>query len=204
MLRAEEDGFALEHLDGEEEGSGGVDAGRCKDDGDEIPMVSANHKFLAEQTYIEDGDERQFGSELHTRQHRRDRRDDDDEDERHDIALRFFVALGECEMVIRTDEKRTASGTAMMKTERAAPKPMWSVASASPAWMGLVFRLLAIAKEMPIEMTESAAVVSAVVRTNRNLPRTRCEREIGLERIVSMVPRSFSPAVRSMAGCMPP
>src|SRR6266436_6603940 len=52
MLGAEEDGFALEHLDGEEEGSGGVDAGRCKDD--------------------------------------------DDVNERHDVALRFFVALGEC------------------------------------------------------------------------------------------------------------
>src|SRR5437879_11931024 len=103
-------------------------------------------------------------------------------------------------MVIRTDEKRTASGTAMMKTERAAPKPMWSVASASPAWMGVVFRLLAIAKEMPIEVAESAGVVSAIVRTNSNLPRTRCELEIGVERIVYMVQRYFSPAVRSMAG----
>ena len=28
--------------------------------------------------------------------------------------------------------------------------------------------------------------------------------EMGLERMVSMVPRSFSPAVRSMAGYMPP
>src|SRR6266850_2468482 len=84
-------------------------------------------------------------------------------------------------MVIRTDEKRTASGTAMMKTESAAPNPMYKTAPCSPAWTGVVRRALAMAKEMPIEMTESAAVVSAVVRTNRNLPRTKCVREIALE-----------------------
>jgi hypothetical protein len=33
-LRTEEDGFALEHFDGDEEGGGGVDAGGREDDGD--------------------------------------------------------------------------------------------------------------------------------------------------------------------------
>jgi len=33
-LGAEEDGFALEHFDGDEEGGGGVDAGGGEDDGD--------------------------------------------------------------------------------------------------------------------------------------------------------------------------
>ena len=45
---AEEDGFALEHLDGEEQGYGGIHAGGNKDDGDEIPVVSAGDKFFAE------------------------------------------------------------------------------------------------------------------------------------------------------------
>ncbi len=49
-------------------------------------------------------------------------------------------------------------------------------------------------------MSESTAVATEAVRTIRNFPRTRCVREIGLQRIVSIVPRSFSPAVRSMAG----
>jgi hypothetical protein len=40
-LGAEEDGFALEHFDGEEEGGGGVDAGGGEDDGDVVPVVGA-------------------------------------------------------------------------------------------------------------------------------------------------------------------
>jgi hypothetical protein len=40
-LRAEEDGFALEHFDGEEEGDGGVDTVGCKNDDNQIPMIGA-------------------------------------------------------------------------------------------------------------------------------------------------------------------
>lgn len=46
-LGPEEDGFALEHFDGEEEGDGGVDAGGRKDDGYVIPVVGADDQFLA-------------------------------------------------------------------------------------------------------------------------------------------------------------
>src|SRR5256884_7126473 len=37
-------------------------------------------------------------------------------------------------------------------------------------------------KETPIDRTESAAVASEAVRTRKNLPSTRCIREMGLER----------------------
>jgi hypothetical protein len=40
-LGTEEDGFALEHFDGEEESGGGVDAGGTKDHSDYVPMISA-------------------------------------------------------------------------------------------------------------------------------------------------------------------
>jgi hypothetical protein len=55
-----------------------------------------------------------------------------------------------------------------------------------------------------MEVTERMAVAREAEKTSRNLPRTRSKREMGLERMVSMVPRSFSPAVRSMAGYMAP
>src|SRR6267154_4284472 len=45
---AKEHGFALEHLDGQEEGYGGIQAGGNKNDGDEIPVVSAGDEFFAE------------------------------------------------------------------------------------------------------------------------------------------------------------
>src|SRR5712664_510607 len=93
-LGAEEDGFALEHFDGEEEGGRGVDAGRAEDDGDEVPVVSTGDEILAEQTDIENGNERKFGSEFNARQHGGDRRDDHDEHERCDVALGFFMAFG--------------------------------------------------------------------------------------------------------------
>ena len=52
-----------------------------------------------------------------------------------------------------------------------------------------------------MDVTERiAAVPRAAVKIKKNLPSTRWVREMGLERMVSMVPRSFSPAVRSMAG----
>jgi hypothetical protein len=40
-LRAEEDGFALEHFYGDEESGGGVDAGGSEDDGDVVPVIGA-------------------------------------------------------------------------------------------------------------------------------------------------------------------
>ncbi len=39
--RAEEDVFALKHLDGEIEGDGGVDTSRAKDDGNVVPVISS-------------------------------------------------------------------------------------------------------------------------------------------------------------------
>ena len=55
-----------------------------------------------------------------------------------------------------------------------------------------------------MEITESVAVASDAVSTTRNFPKTRCVRSMGLERMVSMVPRSFSPAVKSIAGYIAP
>ncbi len=57
---------------------------------------------------------------------------------------------------------------------------------------------------MAKEVTESSVVMSETVTTSRNLPATRSCRLMGVTRIVSMVPRSFSPAVTSMAGVTAP
>ncbi len=54
------------------------------------------------------------------------------------------------------------------------------------------------------ETSSSMVVTSAAVNTSKNFPKTRWVREIGLLRMVSMVPRSFSPAVKSMAGDIAP
>jgi hypothetical protein len=54
---AEEDGFALEHLDGDEKGGGGVDARGGEDDGDVVPMIGAGDELFAEQADVEYGDE---------------------------------------------------------------------------------------------------------------------------------------------------
>ena len=54
------------------------------------------------------------------------------------------------------------------------------------------------------EPSESRAVASDAVNTVKNFPMASAPRETGLARMVSMVPRSFSPAVRSMAGYMAP
>ncbi len=51
-LGAEEDGFALEHFDGEEKRDGGVEAGGGEDHPDVIPVVSAGDEFLAEKADI--------------------------------------------------------------------------------------------------------------------------------------------------------
>ena len=94
VLGAEEDGFALEHFDGQEERDGGVNASRREDDGDKVPMISAGDELLAEKTDVEDGDEGELRSELDAGQHRSDGRNDDDESHGGDVGLRFFVGLG--------------------------------------------------------------------------------------------------------------
>src|ERR1700685_2146664 len=53
-LGAEKDGFALEHLYGDEEGHCGVDATGDKDDGDGVPVICAGDEFFAEQAYVHD------------------------------------------------------------------------------------------------------------------------------------------------------
>src|SRR5271157_5636864 len=58
--------------------------------------------------------------------------------------------------------------------------------------------------EIDIELTERMAVAREAVTTIKNLPRTRSVLDTGLQRIVSIVPRSFSPAVRSIAGYIAP
>src|SRR5260370_36638892 len=92
-LGAEEDGFALEHFDGEEKRDGGVEAGRAEDDGDQGPVGSTGDEILAEQTDIENGNERQFGREFNAGENGGDRRDDHEEHERGELALGFFLGL---------------------------------------------------------------------------------------------------------------
>ncbi len=47
-------------------------------------------------------------------------------------------------------------------------------------------------------------VISEAVRTVKNFPVAMSRRETGVTKIVSKVPLSFSPAVKSMAGYMAP
>jgi hypothetical protein len=56
----------------------------------------------------------------------------------------------------------------------------------------------------PIEIRASTIAPSEPVSTMRNLPSTISTREAGLHSSVSIVPRSFSPAVRSIAGYIAP
>ena len=56
----------------------------------------------------------------------------------------------------------------------------------------------------PIESSRQAIAASDPVSTIRNLPSTRSTRATGLQSSVSIVPRSFSPAVRSIAGYIAP
>ena len=55
-----------------------------------------------------------------------------------------------------------------------------------------------------IEASESAIVAREPVSTIRNLPSTMLSRFTGLHSSASIVPRSFSPAVRSIAGYIAP
>ena len=54
------------------------------------------------------------------------------------------------------------------------------------------------------DVSETSAVTMEAVNTIRNFPTTSSSRRTGLARIVSIVPRSFSPAVKSMAGASAP
>ena len=68
----------------------------------------------------------------------------------------------------------------------------------SPIWANprLAVRLmLAVDKSM---------VISEAVKTVRNFPVEMSRRETGVTSMVSKVPRSFSPAVKSMAGYVAP
>src|SRR2546430_2635889 len=102
-------------------------------------------------------------------------------------------------MVIRVAEKNTARGRAMIKTDSTVLRPRWSKkAGASPRWLPeFSVKRCRAEKETPMDRTESAAVAREAVRTRKNLPSTRCIREMGLERMVSIVPRSFSPAEKN-------
>src|SRR5260370_11453945 len=94
-LGAEEDGFALEHFDGEEKRDGGVEAGGGEDHPDVIPVVGAGDEFLAEKADVENRDKRKFGGEFHAGKHGGNGGKDDDKGHRREIALSFFVGFGE-------------------------------------------------------------------------------------------------------------
>ena len=87
---------------------------------------------------------------------------------------------------------------------------MTPAAAALPpaAWADLAALALSIEPPTttlrPIETRESTMVVTEAVITMKNFPSTMFTRRTGLHRSVSMVPRSFSPAVRSIAGYIAP
>src|ERR1700751_1751779 len=106
-------------------------------------------------------------------------------------------------MVIKTAENRTARGRAMKNTATTEVRPRLRLRLCSPEDF-IRWEWPRMAKDKPMDETERTAETSEAEKTSRNLPRTKSSREMGLERIVSMVPRSFSAAVRSMAGYMAP
>ena len=61
-----------------------------------------------------------------------------------------------------------------------------------------------ITPETVIDTSMKNIAESEPVRTIRNLPNTMSTRATGLQSSVSIVPRSFSPAVRSIAGYIAP
>src|SRR5260370_22077992 len=94
-LGAEEDGFALEHFDGEEKRDGGVDAGGGEDHPDVIPVVGAGDEFLAEKADVEDRDERKVGGEFHAGKHGRNGGKESTRGHRRAVTLRRFVVVGQ-------------------------------------------------------------------------------------------------------------
>src|SRR5690349_3781154 len=78
-------------------------------------------------------------------------------------------------------------------------KPNLNAASAPPP-----AERPAQAIDAPIEVSDRAVVTMDTVMTIKNFPSTRSVSETGLDRIVSSVPRSFSPAVVSITGYIAP
>jgi len=109
-------------------------------------------------------------------------------------------------MVMSPAEKSTESGTVMIITDAIARgfSASWGAGSPSSASCFKAPDFWSTVVDTLTENNSRTAVMRDAVTTSRNLPRTRWVRETGLERIVSMVPRSFSPAVKSIAGCMAP
>src|ERR1700676_1600915 len=107
-------------------------------------------------------------------------------------------------MVISTAEKRNAKGKAIKHTATMESNPKFRERVWPPVEEFIKLVWPRIANDPPMEMTERMAVAKEAENTSRNFPQTRSSREIGLERMVSIVPRSFSPAVRSMAGYIAP
>src|SRR5215472_2044117 len=94
-LGAEEDGFALEHLYGDEQRKGGIDAAGRQDEQNVVPMKSAGNNLLANQAGAENGNQSELGIQIETGQERSNRRDNHDEGHRREVTLCFFVAFGE-------------------------------------------------------------------------------------------------------------
>src|SRR5260370_38033238 len=107
-------------------------------------------------------------------------------------------------MVSKAAEKSTATGRAMTKTATTALVLMVIIKEESDLPSPKPPTLAAKKNDVPIEMTDKTAVKRDAVRTRKNLPRTRWVRSMGLVRMVSMVPRSFSPAGEAMAGYIAP
>src|SRR5277367_4317439 len=95
VLRAEEDGFALEHFYGDEEGGGGVDAGGGEDDDDVVPVVGAGDQFFAEEADVENGNEGELCVEIDAGKHGGYRGDNYQKHKWRDVALRLLIGFGE-------------------------------------------------------------------------------------------------------------
>ena len=94
-LGAEEDGFALEHFDGEEERGGGVHAGREENEGNGVPVVGACDDVFAHQAGVEDRNQSELGREFDPGHEGSNGGNDNYKGHGSEVALGFFVALGE-------------------------------------------------------------------------------------------------------------
>src|SRR5260370_42214575 len=103
-------------------------------------------------------------------------------------------------MVISTAEKRKARGRAMRNTETTESRPRFRARVGPPLEEFIRLVWPRMANEPPIEMTERMAVAKEAEKTSRNFPQTKSRRGIGLERIVSMGPRSFFPGGGAVGG----
>ena len=98
------------------------------------------------------------------------------------------AASGISRIIIQTYD--AACGGAITATIRAPDRPGATLASCAAIWRPV----------SPMLTRFRSAVVMLASITVKNLPRTTSVREAGLSSRVSIVPRSFSPAQRSMAG----